>query len=116
MEGLRRFTQLTNAWKGRERELNPELTTENLEEARIAHETIVSESNVKTVRGSGGSAKQFLPELPKPSSSQQKMRRISFQRPVFEVRKLGEALLDDPNSAPSAVGECAWEDARKRYL
>lgn len=116
MEGLRRFTQLTNAWKGLERELTAELSAENLVEARIVHEAIVSDSIAKTVRGSGGTAKQYLPELPRPSSALEKVRLISFRRPISEVRKLGEALLDDPNATPSAVGESTWDDARKRYL
>lgn len=114
MEGLRRFTQLTNVWKGRESELNPELKAENLTDARVAHNIVMSES-ARAVRGSKGAAKQFLPDLPRPSSLQDPLRKITFRRPLPEIRKLGESLLDDPNSTPSEVGEKAWEDALKRY-
>jgi hypothetical protein len=110
MEGLKLFTGLTNRWKGAEEETDSLLSTRKSVDARTI---ALAATEGRAVRGSGGAARKFVPDLPVPEQGTRR-RRIAFSRPSEEVETLGEMLLGDRTAKPGDVGVAAWEDALDR--
>jgi hypothetical protein len=110
MEGLKLFTGFTNRWKGAEEETDSLLSTRRSVDARTIS---LAATEGRAVRGSGGAARKFVPELPVPQQGT-KRRRIAFSRPSEEVETLAEMLLGDRTAKPSDVGVAAWEDVLNR--
>lgn len=110
MDGIKIFTGFTNQWKGSEEQTDRFLSIDHKVEARN-----ISLANQKgtVVRGKGGKAKKYLPELPKPKTGT-KRRRIAFSRDVEEISDVGSALLGDPKAKPGDVGIAAWEEVLAR--
>ena len=52
---------------------------------------------------------RYIPNLPSPPPMAQ-LKRISFNKPVEEVRLIAEYLFDDPDCPASTVGEACFEE------
>lgn len=52
---------------------------------------------------------RFIPNLPTPPPIAQR-KRISFNKPVDEVRTIAEYLFEDPDCPATAVGEACFEE------
>lgn len=52
---------------------------------------------------------RFIPNLPTPPSVAQR-KRISFNKPVEEVRAIGEFLFNDPDTPATTIGEACFEE------
>ena len=102
-EGLRLFTAYTYRWKGRESEaraLIEKKETVTFSELRTHAEKLPMR---KVLRVPGG--EQFKPNLPRPRLKESTLKRISFEKPLDEIRIVGDYVLDDPEAAPARVGE-----------
>lgn len=110
MEGLKKFTDFTNQWKGQESE-----TTRYFKDMAPKDVTEVAASipqNVwNKVRKSDG--EQFTPKLPTPPRDELK-RRITFLRTKEEVARVGEYLFDDAQAKPAEIGNRCFEDVLKK--
>ena len=110
MEGLKKFTDFTNQWKGQEskatryfKEMIPKDVTEVAE--------AIPQNAWNKVRKSEG--ERFTPKLPKPPGDKLK-RRITFLRSKEEVEMVGEYLFDDAQAAPTEIGNRCFEDVLKK--
>ena len=106
-EGLKKFTDFTNHWKGREEETTVKFEGTIPKSINLAIDSI-PENKWKLVRRDGG--KFFSPELPRPSQENKK-RRIVFSRLVEEVEFLGDFFYDNPKASPSEIGDRCFDEA-----
>ena len=107
MEGIKKFTDFTNHWKGRESETKPYFEAMALTDAIEVPETI-PQSSWNKVRKSRG--ERFSPTLPKPAPDE-RTRRISFVRLKDEVETVGEHLFGDRQAAPAEIGNRCFQVA-----
>jgi histidine kinase/DNA gyrase B/HSP90-like ATPase len=102
-EGLKLFTTYTYWWKGREADARMMIDKGDAltfsEVKKRADDLPMS----KVARVPGG--KQFKPALPRPRAQESQLARISFERPLLEVRKVGEYIIGDADARPSKIGE-----------
>jgi hypothetical protein len=102
-EGLRQFTTYTYWWKGREAEARAMVKKGEALTFGQLKEEAARLTMRKVSRVPGG--EQFKPVLPRPKKQESHLRRISFERPLGEIRTVGEYVLTDADAAPSLVGE-----------
>ena len=110
MEGLKKFTDFTNQWKGQESETKPyfkEMVSEDVTKVAGA----IPQEAWNKVRKSEG--ERFTPNLPKPPHDKRKCR-INFLRPKEEVQLVGEHLFDDTEAPPAEIGKRCFEDVLKK--
>lgn len=109
MEGLKKFTDFTNHWKGREFE-----TTEQFENLRPMEATEISstvpDSLWRKVPKSEYPEERVTPQLPRPKRSETR-RRVTFVRLRTEVELLGRFFFDDRKASPSDIGNRCFDDA-----
>jgi hypothetical protein len=107
-EGVKRFTDYTNKWKGRLADTAPQFEAAKAVPVAEIPDKIPQEeySSVGKSRlaDEGASAKEYKPELPLPPK-ESPTRRICFSKPVGEIQEVAKGLLDDLDADPSAVGE-----------
>ncbi|MBK9712156.1 MAG: ATP-binding protein [Kouleothrix sp.] len=107
MEGLKKFTDFTNRWKGRESETNATFQQLKPKDAtRIADS--IPDVAWKNVRGSIG--QRYSPNLPLPPRNDTK-RRILLYRNSDEIELLGEFFFDDAKADPTQIGNRCFDDA-----
>lgn len=107
-EGMKMFTSFTNKWKGDglaqiAKERIRRAPAKSFGEIKKAAKTI----QMRTVRTAAGSGKHYKPSLPAPPVS--KERRISFSKPIDDVKRVGRYLLNDEEARPSLIGEECFE-------
>ncbi len=122
-EGLKVFTTYTSKWKQM-----PKEEKQRSKKAKAATPAAMFDQ-VKTVDTSepvsGGSKniwkavaptarkldveQRYIPNLPSPPPIAQR-KRISFNKPVEEVRLIAEHLFGDPDCPASTVGEACFEE------
>lgn len=110
MEGLKKFTDFTNQWKGQESETKryfQEMVPKDV--TRVAK--AIPQEAWNKVRKSEG--ERFTPNLPKPPHNKRKCR-ITFVRPKEEVEVVGEYLFDDAQATPADIGIRCFEDVLKK--
>ncbi len=124
-EGLRLFTTHTNKWKQVTKAKAEEQSQEKTKNARTKLETPTAMfDQVKAIEESASPSapkiwksvksdqfeieRRYIPNLPSPPVMDQ-TKRISFSKPIEDIRTIGEFLLDDPDSSPSAVGEACFQ-------
>lgn len=109
VEGITKFTSFTNKWKGVE-----EQTLESFKQTkRIGVKEFRNEIEPQMKKVRGMEARFFSPQLPTPPV-ENPFKRISFVRPVEEVRFVAELLFDDPNHNPSDVGARCFDEIKGR--
>ena len=111
-QGLKKFTDFTNRWNGRESETESYFSSMSPKDATEVPEAIPQEKWSK-VRKSEYDEKRFSPDLPKPPKDDAK-RRIVFSRLKEEVEIVGEFFFDDPKAPPAEIGNRCFEDALKK--
>ncbi|MCH8292727.1 ATP-binding protein [Candidatus Poribacteria bacterium] len=113
MEGLKKFTDFTNHWKGRESETASYFSDMSPKDATEVPEAI-PQNMWKEVRGSGAdNERRFTPNLPRPPKDKLK-HRISFLRLKEEIEIVGEDLFGNPEAPPAEIGNRCFEDALKK--
>lgn len=105
MDGMKRFTDFTNQWKGAEREANKLFRNTNEQSAVQVASQYASEKASKSRKWGG---EVFRVELPRPETNRN-YRRISFRRQVDEISAVAENLFDESDVHPSRVGEECFE-------
>lgn len=120
-EGLKLFTAHTNKWK--------QVTKEEKSALKTTRPRLETPANlferVKTIDDKAAKSgkkvwtavksdqfeveRRYIPNLPAPPPVAQ-TKRISFSKPIEEVRAISEYFFDDPDVSPSAVGEACFQD------
>ncbi|MEM6450456.1 MAG: hypothetical protein AAF703_09095 [Cyanobacteria bacterium P01_D01_bin.105] len=129
-EGLRLFTTYTNKWKHIPKEERARTQQAKAQSPSMMFERVkkVDDGQFSTAKGKkiGGQSSQssvwtavkdkkltveqrFIPNLPTPPAIAQR-NRISFNKPVAEVRTIAEYLFGDPECPATTVGEACFEE------
>jgi hypothetical protein len=107
-DGMAIFTSYTNKWK-----LQPEESRKQIEKGeQLSFEEIKAEVlhlPLNATKTSVPQGEQFRPSLPVSAKIVPSMRRISFEKRIYDVRKVSEYLFEDPEVDPSAVGEKCFD-------
>ncbi len=111
-EGVKKFTDFTNKWKGREQETFIEFKQTTTQDA-IEVVRAIPEERWQKVKRIDFEAKRFIPELPMPPKNDERVR-VSFFRLISEVETLGEFFFDDQNASPSEIGNRCLNDALEK--
>lgn len=107
-EGMRVWIDYTNQWKNQAEAEQQQ--ARHWEDARPMplSKAIEAVAQRNATKKSGDDGVEFNPKknkvLPEPPTKTPSDRRVSFMKPVEEIRLIGKALLEDENAAPSAVG------------
>ncbi len=112
MEGVKKFTDFTNHWKGRQAEASAKFEGLTPKDATEVSDEI-ADSDWRPVRGSDGKAKRFTPDLPRPTTDETK-RRVSFVRLKEDIQILGGYFYDNPVANPNEVGGRCFDEALKQ--
>ena len=111
MEGLKKFTDYTNRWKGREDETAGAFSQTISVPATQAAAQILQSDRMSHVRKFGPevNARRFIPDLPYPEDKNPK-RRIVYTRPIAEIERLSNHFFPGtPSIAPSDIGIRSFE-------
>ncbi|AWG80525.1 ATP-binding protein [Vibrio parahaemolyticus] len=115
-EGLKIFTNFTNKWKNREDRAQLSIQNPKRNEFVKVSEVVnkIPDEKWSNLRGKGNeNAQRFVPKLPLPPKDSQNAR-ISFSKPLEEIKLLSEFYFDDETKSPKEVGEKCFDDALKR--
>jgi hypothetical protein len=113
-EGMKKFTQSTNDWKGHESEVKEEIVSaKHLSLPEIRNET--QKIKLNPVNQFYLKGHQYNPRLPKPVKPEKTIRRICFDKEITEIKKVA-AYLGNPNDDPSEVGKKCFEAIYKDAL
>jgi hypothetical protein len=105
-EGVKKFTNFTNKWKGRERETGVFFSAMHRQQTSSLIACVPPDRWSKSTKHGG---EKFLPFLPLPKSTDTR-KRISFQREEADIAKVSRYLFDgDPDIPPSEVGEGCFD-------
>ncbi len=111
--GVKRFTDYTNKWKGRLHETASQFREAKSRPATEVPQVIPADLYEKVTPArlaeEGARAEEFKPDLPLPPRDDT-MRRISFTKPVEEIREVARAILDDEDADPNDVGEACFNE------
>jgi hypothetical protein len=112
-EGTKQFTDYTNKWKGKLDEVKPHFAdAEPLPAATIPKAVSAGLKSIpKTSLPANAEADVFKPALPQPDKAESDKAKITFTRPVTEVRAVAKSLLDDEEAKPSQVGDACFQAA-----
>jgi hypothetical protein len=114
-EGLKLFTTFTNRWKSREEKSKLSIQTGNSK--NIAPTEVVDSippEKWKPLRGVGNeNAKKFIPNLPMPPRDATDLR-ISFTRPIEDIKTISEFYFERDSATPNEVGERCFDEALRR--
>ncbi|MEZ4964585.1 MAG: hypothetical protein R2791_05025 [Saprospiraceae bacterium] len=106
-EGIKRFTDFTNQWKGNEDEVKEYFKkAEYIDPIKMINED--KEAKWKSVPKSKFNEKRINPNLPKPERRNTKVR-ITYYREKEEVELVGEFIYGDSLASPSDIGEYAFQ-------
>lgn len=125
-EGLKVFTSYTNRWKkapGEEKKRTKEAKSEM---PTLIFESVDALSRTPTLSAENGKSiwrdvksqrfeteRRYIPNLPSPPESSQ-AKRISFSKPINEVREVSNYIFEDTNRKPSDVGEACFSILLKK--
>jgi hypothetical protein len=122
-EGLKVFTTYTSKWKQMPKEEKQRTQKAKAETPAAIFERVKTiNERSPSAKGSGSIwtsvapkakklevEKRYIPNLPSPPPMAQ-LKRISFNKPIEEVRLIAEFLFDDPDCSPTTVGEACFEE------
>ena len=110
-DGVRRFIDFTNNWKGRLPETAPQFKNAKPVPVADIPERVLKEKHTKVspkrLAAETGEAKEFTPELPAPPKDTSQ-KQIRFTKPSTEISEIGRALLSDAAAEPKDVGEACF--------
>ncbi|MCB9608969.1 MAG: ATP-binding protein [Polyangiaceae bacterium] len=121
-EGMRVWIDYTNRWKSQAS--SEQLQARHWADARPMplSKAIAAVSQRAAAKKSESDGVEFNPRkskvLPEPEAKKPSDRRVTFTKPIEEIRLVGIALLDDPDARPGDVGskcfDLALAKAKKR--
>lgn len=112
-EGMRVWIDYTNRWKNQAS--SEQLQARHWEDARPMplSKAIAAVSQRAAAKKSEDEGVEFNPKkskvLPEPEAKKPSDRRVTFTKPIEEIRLVGVALLDDPDARPSDVGSKCFD-------
>ena len=120
-EGLKLFTTYTSKWKQVPKEERKRTQRTKTESPASMFDIVKKVDEDVSARKDGRSLwtavkdkkmaveQRYIPKLPSPSPLVQS-KRISFNKPIEEIRLIGEHLFNDPDCPPSTIGEACFEE------
>lgn len=111
-EGLKRFTNHTNAWKSNEaeeRRISANAKSVPMEELLFSEHSEV----VWTKVHNRANELKYAPSLAVPLVSDPN-KQVRFSRKLSEIRAVSKKLFDDPDIPPGQVGEACFEHFLKK--
>ncbi|BDR15658.1 ATP-binding protein [Vibrio sp. STUT-A11] len=112
-EGIKTFTSFTNRWKSRDDKGQLSIQTgksKNIAPTEVV--TSIPEDKWVQMRGEAN-AKKFVPNLPMPPKDSTN-RRITFTRPIEEIKTISEFYFETGSTSPQEVGERCFDEALRR--
>jgi hypothetical protein len=115
-KGIKRFTEMTNKWKGREKELREKVSalgTVNFEGVKTLAN---SQKHIKLRRDKNlekffkGDARESAARVPEPSSMNTKQTKISFVVDSEDYEVVSEDLFPDQKVASGIVGKKCFDN------
>ncbi len=111
-EGMRMFIDYTNSWKNHDAESR----SKAWEDAEpMSAENAVKAVSKRVEKSADNDLVYFNPRkndaFPEPPQAKQSSRRITFSRPLGEVKTLSEWFFDIEDEKPSRIGEECWLQA-----
>lgn len=111
-EGMRMFIDYTNSWKNHDAESR----SKAWEDAEpMSAENAVKAVSKRVEKSADSDLVYFNPRkndaFPEPPQARQSSRRITFSRPLGEVKTLSEWFFDIEDEKPSRIGEECWIQA-----
>lgn len=114
MDGMKKFTDFTNAWKAREEETSQSFAAaKKISPARVVDLVPTKDWKKVSKLPYGAMGEKFVPDLPKPLKATLE-RRISFVRLATEIEEVSAYLFDDDDVEPKEVGERCFDDVLKK--
>lgn len=111
MEGIKKFVDFTNKWKGREEETNVmfEASTPARYDAPIKRAEAANAFSAIRKHSGDGAAQRYSPKLPLPEDKNPK-KRVTYSRLKSEIDELALHLYPGiPDISPSDVGNKSFE-------
>lgn len=112
-EGMRVWIDYTNQWKNHASSEQQQAAHWEGSHAMPLSKAIAAVANRKASKKTEADSVEFNPKkskvLPEPPSKTPSDRRITFTKPVEEIRTIGRALLDDENARPADVGSKCFD-------
>lgn len=122
-EGLKVFTTYTSKWKQMPKEEKQRTKKAKSETPAAMFDQVKTLDTSGPVSASGKSIwkavaptarkldieQRYIPNLPSPPPMAQ-LKRVSFNKPVEEVRLIAEYIFGDPDCPASTVGEACFEE------
>lgn len=115
--GMRQFITYTNRWKAKMDEAKGQFEAATSRPAAEIPDAVPKDEFKKISSrkiGEDAEAVEYQPALPQPPKEKSDLRRISFSKPVGEIRTVAKELLDDEDVAPSEVGEACFDSVLER--
>ena len=107
-DGVKRFIDYTNRWKGRLKDAAPQFRDARQIPAAEVAKAIPQDEYTPVAKSrladDTASAEEHKPELPTPPR-EETSRWIRFSKPVEQIRTVAEEIFGDMNADPSTVGE-----------
>ena len=111
-DGMGLFINYTNKWKGL-----AEVSKKHIDNASPLTLSEIKDktSNLKMATASSGSIKGefYKPQLPMPKKLSKDTKRISFEKPIKEIRCIGEYYFDDSDTSANEIGKYCFEELLK---
>lgn len=114
-EGLKIFTGFTNKWKNRDDRAKLSIqagSTKNFTPSDVLN-SIPTDKWVNMRGEENKNAKKFVPNLPSPPRDSTN-RRISFSRPIEDIKIISDFYFEYESASPKEVGEKCFDEALRR--
>lgn len=112
-EGMRVWIDYTNQWKNQASSEQQQAGHWEDSHAMPLSKAIAAVAQRKSAKKAEADSVEFNPKkskvLPEPPSKTPTDRRITFTKPIEEIRIIGRALLDDENARPADVGSKCFD-------
>lgn len=114
-EGLKLFTSFTNRWKSRDGKEQLSIQSGGSKNVPLTEVVnLIPKEKWKPVRGAGNeNARRFVPNLPMPPK-ESKDQRITFTRPIEEIKTISQFYFEHDLASPKEVGERCFDEALRR--
>lgn len=115
MEGLKKFTDFTNKWKGRESETNQVFRESKHVSFATASKNLLDSEKATSVRKIDG-AKRVIPNLLLPTDKNPN-RKIVYTKTIDQIEQLAHYFFDGTEDIqPSDVGSRSFDECLKKAL
>lgn len=115
-KGIKRFTEMTNMWKGREKELREKVSALSTISFEGVKNLASIQNHIKLRRDKNlekffrGDARESTAKFPEPPKLKNRTIKISFSVDLDDYEVVADDLFQDQNSDPEVVGKKCFEN------